>query len=293
MAVIAEGKTDWRFRFHAGHQWPACIDPAALFTSSYHASIKPSNPHDPRVSVSSPPLRSDTTNFPSSPIPLPPDITLPQSSTSPLPTSQASPGTSRRSQSPEIIFDTVQTASSRRCSTLTQVSPNNSTSFASPTAIPRSPRYIPSLSPRIPQTCPFKNCKWSPVSGSASSRSSVIRHISQYHKHRCERGCENVGFQTPRDRDRHHNSGIHRQSNQADHMYRCGGCGHLENRRDNHLRHLGTCSSVQYKSSYVCGLCGRDSDTHKDEHHTHVQHCMKQRGRKKANLASSPVDTNT
>lgn len=289
MAVFVEQEADWRFRLNAGcHEQPACINPAVLVAVPHHMSIEPSNPREPVESSISLPLHSDTTTFPLPSDPSASEITSPHSWTLSVASSNDSPSTARSCYSSETTLDSVRSDSSRRCSTIpSHISSRASSTVASPATVSNTPRSLPRLSPRIPETCPFKDCKSFTSSGSTSSRSALSHHISQQHRYRCEQGCENVGFPNQRDLDRHHTTkNIHSQTNLSGCSYRCGGCNHTNARRDNYLRHLGTCDPVHCASTYVCGLCHYDSGTNKDEHVIHVKQCMKQRGRKKLNSLS-------
>lgn len=95
---------------------------------------------------------------------------------------------------------------------------------------------------------------------------SLRIHDDTAHRYRCERGCSNVGYPSVRDLEsRHYNTPIH---NAEEGQYRCGRCGKLDSRQDNHTRHLGRrqpCQREPVAQQYVCGRCSHktyDKEAH-------------------------------
>ncbi|KAF0318248.1 hypothetical protein GQ607_014485, partial [Colletotrichum asianum] len=120
-------------------------------------------------------------------------------------------------------------------------------------------------------------CLVSPCQGKEfASTKLLLEHKQKAHRHRCELGCKEVGYESLRDlRSRHYGP----QHKAETGPYRCGRCGKQGFRHDNHARHLGRkssrpCRALPAAQEYLCGRCGHQT-FNKEEHlrHLHRRGC--------------------
>lgn len=107
---------------------------------------------------------------------------------------------------------------------------------------------------------------------------SRTRHEDNAHRHRCRRGCDNVGFRSKRDLEARHYLTAHASPDAASQSFVCGGCGKKKPgfRSDNHFRHLKICSAREGRL-YQCGRCGHQTLA-KQEHLDHWEtECRKKK----------------